>query len=647
MRRISTLALCLLLLPLVPAPTAAASAPAPLDAQGPDEEGAYLLSYLVARDADGPASLSLQVRREDGAGVVSSVRDLGARPLSAGDQRLDIPFLPVEGPGDYEVALAVDGLAGAPLRFAVENGGGGDARFAFQVPDEPTEILLTSDSVNADGKVKSPGEAVVTRATLRDGNGLADVGAARYVVESEGRRLDEGAISFDADGTSAPLEVRWARSPAPAGAYRMTLLALRDGQVLANASRTFVVKDVAPVLAGGNLTPALAGRASTLATEALVADRNGAPGPGALEARVYKASVRMEPQGFRAELASASPRDDLDGHGRTAYPLRVTVPREAAAGLYRVSLYADATLVGSLPFEVRAAPTLADVHVEPAPEGVLRVVARGMGEGHLRVEVVDGAGAHVHGGAPFAAGAGEVAFPLPPSSWSAPLRWTLTLSLAEGGDALETREGTWTPEAAGPALRLVARHVTPRLPAAWQVEAPGWDLAQAQATVVLTRWDGAPATALSARLDGDALRVLGPADVEPGRYDATLRLVFPNGTRAEASWSFEAGPWMRVQVGEPVVQGREARVPVRNDGGLPVRRLVAEVAPDVATAVLVVDGVEHEARPGVAGGRRAFAGFELAPGASAELVLRLPPGPLPAGPREARVRVLALPGGAT
>jgi hypothetical protein len=163
--------------------------------------------------------------------------------------------------------------------------------------------------------------------------------------------------------------------------------------------------------------------------------------------------------------------------------------------------------------------------------------------------------------------------------------------------------------------------------------------------VILTRWDGAPATALAARLDGDVLRVSGPADVEPGRYDATLRLAFPNGTRAETSWSFEAGPWMRLHVGEAVVQGREARIPLRNAGGLPIHRLVAEVAPDVAEAVLLVDGIEHEARASVAGGRRVFSGIDLPVDASAELVLRLPPGPLPSGPQDARVRILALPGG--
>jgi hypothetical protein len=646
MRRILALLMALLLLPALPA-HASGDAPAPLDAQGPDAEGAYLLSYLVRRGAAGPASLALDVRREDGDGVAATARDVGTRELAAGESRVDLPFLPVEGPGDYAVSLVLDGLAGAPLRFAVDNGGGGDARFSFMVPDEPTELALTADAVNGEGKVKSPGEPVVTRATLRDGNGLSGLDGVRYVVETEGRAVDAGSLAFDANGTSAALESRWARSPAPAGPYVMTLLALRGGVPVANASRTFAVKDVAPALAGGNLTPALAGRAATLATEVLVADRNGAPGPGALEARVYKASVRMEGQGFRAELGAPAGRPDLDGHGRTAYPLRVSVPREAAAGLYRVSLYAGAAFVGSVPFDVRTAPTLADVRVEAEPGGGMRVVARGAGEGHLGLEAMGAAGAHVQAGASFAAGAGEVVLSLPEgASWTAPVRWTLTLRLAEGGEALETRNGTWSPDAGGPVLRLAPRHVSARLPAAWQVEAPGWDLAQADATVVLTRWDGAPATALAARLEGDVLRVSGPADVEPGRYDAVLRLAFPNGTRAETAWSFEAGPWMRLQVGAPVVQGREARIPLQNAGGLPLRRLVAEVAPEVAEAVLLVDGVEHEARPGVVGARRAFAGFDVPAGASAELVLRLPPGPLPAGAMDARVRLLALPGGA-
>ena len=62
MRRISGLVLALLLLPAFPARAADAAGPAPLDAQGPDAEGAYLLSWLVTRDAAGPAALTLDVR---------------------------------------------------------------------------------------------------------------------------------------------------------------------------------------------------------------------------------------------------------------------------------------------------------------------------------------------------------------------------------------------------------------------------------------------------------------------------------------------------------------------------------------------------------------------------------------------------------
>lgn len=631
-----------LLVPLLltlPAVAATSPAPAPEGVQGPDADGAYLLSYAVHRDAAGAARLLLHVQREDGAGVVAATRDLGQRDLPVGATQVEASFLPLEGAGDYAVSLSVDGVEGAPLRFRAQEGSGGTARFAFAVQDEPTLLALTTDAVNADGKAKSPGEALVTRATLSDGNGLAELDGVRWRVERGADLVEEGALPFDAAGTSAALESRWARSPAAAGMHRLTLVALKDGHPVANASRTFLLKDVAPVVAGGNLTPALAGRAALLSAELLVADRNGAPGP--IEARVYKASTRVEGQGFLASLGEPAPRPDADGFGRTAFALQVRVPEAAAAGLYRVSLYANGTLAGSLPLDVRAPATLATVHAEAAPGGALRLVARGAGEGHLEAGTVDAAGHRVHAHAPFAAGAGDVT--LPASSAAGPLRWDLRLLHAEGGETLETRNGTW-PADAGPVLALAARHVTPRLPASWDVRAPGWDLAHAQATVDLTRWDGAPAAALSARLDGDVLRVTGPADVEPGRYDGTLHVAFPNGTTARVSWSFEAGPWMRLRLGEPIVEGREARIPLHNDGGLPARRLVAEVAPDVAHATLVVDGHAHEPRPGP---RRAFSGFDLPPGATAELVLRLPPGPLPSGARDAQVRLLALTGGAS
>lgn len=547
-------ALCILPVLPLPAASAAPRAPEPVEALGPDAEGGWRLAYLVHRDEAGPVALALDVRREDGAGAVAaSARDLGVRALPAGATRVEAPFLPAEGPGTYSVSLVADGTRGPPLVFAPE-GGGASARFAFSIEDEPTTLALTNESVNADGKAKAPGEAVVTRAVLRDGNGVGDVDGLRWRLDSPDGTHAEDALPLEAppEATSAPVEHRLARSPLAAGLHRVTLLAVKDGASVAAATRTFSVRDVPPVLAPATLPVATAGRAGALETQVHLADRNGAPNP--LEARVYRGSVRAEAQGFAATLGEPARLPDDEGHGRALVPLRVDVPANATAGAYRVSLYAGGVLVGAVPFEVRAPPAPID-------------------------------------------------------------------------------------------LRVVARHANPRLPATWTVEAPGWDVSQARVTFQATRWDGAPAPGIVARLEGDALRVTGPVDLVPGRYDARLRLELPNGSAGEAAWSFEAGPTLGVRLEAPQVGGREARIVVRNDGGVPVKRLVAEVAPDVARATLLVDGQPLEAKS-AGGARRVFSGFTLAPGAAAELVVRLPDGPMPSGPREAEVRVLALPGGA-
>lgn len=637
--------LTLLALPSLVPLSAAQDGPAPLEAVGPDAEGAWRLAYEVTRPAAGPTTLFLHVRREDGAGVVEATRDLPPRELPEGASRVETPFLPAEGPGDYEVSLVADGLRGAPLRLRVDEGGGASATFSFDVADEPTTLALVNDSVNADGKLKTPGDAVLTRAVLRDGNGVADVTEVRWGVERGGVLVEEGQVRLPpGNATEAFFEVRFARSPLAAGEHRVHLVALKDGAPVAQVSRTFVSREVATVLVGGNLTPAVAGRATTLATDVALGDRNGAPAAGLAEWRLWRGSARVEGAAFRVEappLAEATRRPDVDGLGRVALPLRVHVPADATPGLHRASLYLDDALVGSLPFEVRKAPDLSEVVAEASPGGGLRLVARGNGTGHLVASAVDAAGARTSAEGAFEAGAGALTLPGP---FAGPTRWEIRLlALAHDPTALDVRNGTWPEGAATPALRLAARHVSPRLPSSWRVEAEGWDVAGAAATVEVRRWDGAPAPNVTASMVDGLVRVRGPADLEAGRYDARLVLAWPNGTRGETTWSFEAGPWTSLALGAPQVSGREARIPVRNDGGTPIRRLVAEVEPGLAQARLLVDGATHDAR--TAGARRVFAGFELPSGASGVLVLQLPEGPLPAGARPAGVRVLALPGG--
>ena len=135
------------------------------------------------------------------------------------------------------------------------------------------------------------------------------------------------------------------------------------------------------------------------------------------------------------------------------------------------------------------------------------------------------------------------------------------------------------------------------------------------------------------------MRLDAPPSIEAGRYTARVTLTFPNGTVANASWSFEAGPWVRLALGEPTVGGREGRIEVTNAGGIAIDRLVVEA--DGASPVALDVGAAH-LTPTASGSRVAFSNVGLAPGASGTLVVRLPDGPLHAGEHATRVRIFAL-----
>lgn len=643
--------LLLILLLTIPT-TGAASAATGVEARGPDEQGAFDLVFDLARDAEGSSTLALEVNATDDAGATTQGRrDLGARTFPAGTTRWNVSFLPAEGVGDYVVRLLVDGLAQASLSFRVDRDATG-ARLVFDVPDEPTEVALTSDTVNADGKLKSPGETVTTRGTVRDGNGVAELDrVAQRLYSPEGALVEETTLALDvaANGTSAAFEGRLARSPLAAGTYRVQVAALKRGVEAASVQRTFIAREVAPVLLAGaaqNVTP---DEASRQALGVVLGDRNGAPGEGRLEARVYRGSTRAEGLGVAAAfpdgsnetaLSSGARLADADGYGRTAYDLALDVPARAPAGSYRVSLYTGGALLASLPFEVRALPALTNVTVTPAGSA-LHVNATGTGDGLLRVALADGKGASTTLVVPFQAGRATASLDAP--SRERALSWNATLLAREGGPGVDWREGTWQRPGDGPALEVTPPRAGARLPATWRVAAPGWDLASAQASVRLTRWDGAAATGIQANYTDGRVTLTAPPTLEAGRYHAALVLTFPNGTSSEASWSFEAGPWVRVQLGEANVTGREARLAVANTGGLTVDRLVAEAHPESAQVALVVDGQERAGSP-VGKGRWSFPGLGLAPGEEAQLVVRLPAGPLPAGARPVEIRLLAQPG---
>lgn len=610
MRRHVAWLLTLLLLPIA---SPAAPGPTPVEWRWPDGDGGYTLAYDVARAAAGPAHLRLLVTQGDATGT----RDLGTRDLPAGTTRVELPFLPAEGEGAYSVALEVDGAAGEPLRFDVATAATATS-VTWVVPDEPTRLALVNDTVNADGKLKSPGDALVTRARLDDANGMADVRAVEWFVLRGASLVDAGSFPppGEPNATNATLEHRYARTPLAAGDYSLVLRA--NG---AEARRTFAIRDVAPTLAALRVENVTLDEDRVVETTAALADRNGWNATPNLDARVYRASTRLP-------IAVTLGAPLVDGEAARV-PLRFTLPQATAPGTLRLSLYVDGALVGSAPFDALAPPRLVNVTARPAGDAVtLALDLSAPGVVDLRVESGDAVTRTTRA---LPLGASETTLDAP---GHAPLaRWNVTLRAREGGPALAYAEGEWT--RAVPTLAL-----EPLRAGRWRVAADGWDLAGATVNATLARWDGATLTA-PATLEGDRL-ALDVRGLEPGRYALALDVRLSNGTRAAASATFDLAPWLHVALGEANVTGREARVPLRNEGA-PIRGLVVEVDGLAAAPVLESGGARHAGTP--RGARHAF-DVPLATGEDATLVLQLPDGPLPSGAHVARVRVLARGGSA-
>lgn len=630
MARTRPFLLVLLLLPL-PLPGAGASDPG---AAGPDEHGAWSLAFDVSRAEAGAVTARLEIVREDADGARSATREIGERELPAGDSRQEFPFLPAEGAGRYTVALVLDGVRADEVAFDVEEAGA-SREIAFDVADEPTWLNITDDEVNAPGKLKSPGEALITRATLSDANGLTGFDGVRWSLERGGLTIDSGTLPLTApaDATSAPVELRYDRAPLAAGSYVLRLAANERGGPVAQTVRTFAIREVTPTFVSGSIPDVIPDEGRVVTAIITLADRNGAVGPGALDPRVYRGSSRAEGAGVTATLGAPTALPDVAGAARWAYPLELRIPARAPPGTLRVSLYHNDSLLSALPFEVRALPSLRSV-VSSVEAGRLVLSANATGDGILTAKLRDAAGTEVS----TVSADLTARIELDPPKRGEPLRWTLELRARAGGPVLAERNGSWTAPLGGPEIRLTLAHPGKRLPATWVVEGADVDIEAAQARVVFTRWDGANESALSARFANGRVRVDGPRDLPAGRYHAHLVLTWPNGTASEARWEIEAGPWIELTLGAPIVDATEARVPVENVGGLSISRLVVEATPP-ARVSLRVGNATFVARD--IGGRQVFSGFALAPGELGELHVALPPGPRAAGRASVALRVMA------
>lgn len=619
-----------LLLSLLPTHPAVGAHTLAAGVDGPDPDGAYLLSFDVHRDAAGLAHLALDVARTDADGTLSATRDLGDADLPAGTSRRNVTFLPAEGAGRYVVAIVVNGTRGAELAFDVSDDAASTS-VTFAVADEPTYVNLTNDSVNAHGKVKSPGEALLTRGSVSDANGLADLDALQWNVERAGATVLVGTIAMPTGVATSSFEHRFDASPFEAGNYTLRIAALKGGGSVASAARTFTIREVAPTFVSGSLANVTPDENVTQSVTVVLADKNGIPVTP--DVRVYRGSTRVESPSFDATLGEPARLADADGAARIAYPLTLRVPALASTGAYRVSLYHEAALIATIPFDVLALPTLANVNAT-SDAGRLVLRATGSGNGLLVARLTDGQGATTTVAQSFVNGSGAVT--LDPPRRGVPLAWNVTLHARAGGPALAWREGNWSAPADGPAIALEPLHVRARLPAAWRVQTP-WPLEGANVSVEFTRWDGQAEPRLAGSLQGDRVRVQAPPNVPAGRYTARALVTWPNGTASETTWSFDAGPWVELTLGEPSVVGRIATMSVRNDGGLGISRLVVETQPR-ASVTLQRAG---EAIPALASGGRTAFFVGLAPGEEATLRVELPSDERRSGAHRVDVRVLA------
>ncbi|HEV8360141.1 MAG TPA: hypothetical protein VGR28_06775 [Candidatus Thermoplasmatota archaeon] len=304
------------------------------------------------------------------------------------------------GPGRYELALAAEGdrLAAAQASLIVEVPevltDGGSVPFELEVPDQPTTLRLASDSVNADGKAKTPGNAVITRVVVADGNGLGDVHRVSFAYfrnDSAGRVLvEQHVVEGLGSALQATVEDRFDRAPMKDADYVCVVAA--EGSGSPTVERTFVITDVA---ASANLTLSETSwrpvEPGVLHGALAVLDANFGTGPldgtditelAPLHVRLFKGSSQVTEAGWTLQagaLEGAPPLElDLggegarttnltyqarDGKGELTLPVAVRIPAGAAAGTYRVSVAANSTL-SSVPFEVLELPRIAKLAVQ-------------------------------------------------------------------------------------------------------------------------------------------------------------------------------------------------------------------------------------------------------------------------------------------
>lgn len=657
-----------------------------LSADAPAADWTIVLPVRHAADVPEDAPTTWAARWSDGNGTLAWEEPGPRLPFRPEDGEARPAFLLRYGPGRYEITLRAHGrwVAGESAPLALEAARATDPSsevpIVAVVPDAPLTVALTSDTVNADGKLKRPGEELVTRVRLADGNGLAALARVTFEVLREGAVVNVTDSALPADRwarTTLDLESRFAASPMSAGPYTMRIRAWNDSGPAAAATRTFAIKAVRPDLANLTLeaSSVLTDRAWTLAGSAAL-ESKGWERPvdvdGLLQLRVYRGTTQVAweagagnvtgPTPLLAPLAGAA-HARSGAHGVATLPIAVTVPA-GAAGSYRVNVLWSAnatdiaTSLASWTLVAEPAPAFTTLEAAGEPRAGSRLpVAFEVSEGAL-FENVTFSLLTESVNVPDRAGIVNLTVP-PGLDTGSPLQLLAEVRAAGrvvSMRALDLEVANSPPEAIlRAALDGVPMERLRILPgAAREVRAAiAASDANGDAPIVeslaLVDWNGRVAAETSpiAR-EGGAEGVLDlPATLPPGAYRLVARVRDAEGATGEASLPALVGGWAGVR-GYPtslVVTGGMlvGTLRVENVGTVPIAALAADVdgAGPLSRAATLRLGAAASAE-----GAPLALGTPLAPGEAVELSVEVPLDPRDTPGRYAgTVRILAVPGG--
>lgn len=334
----------------------------------------------------------------------------------------------------WTIALLSAFLVILPALVAPALAGESEVPVTVVVPDAPTDLRLLNDTVNADNKTKSPGDALITRVAVSDENGLDDVETLTFTyarVSPDGARVRvHERVLRDLDGgnatvTSATVEDRFAHAPLKAGPHVAVVTARDRAGNETRVERTFIIRDLQPTLSRWGFGEASHEAGRAIAGLAGVGDANFGAAPldpepaqgfGSLTLKVFRGTTLVGSD-WRVQLGSVATTggavsldvrnvtsDDAgvtqeDGLGVLNVTTRVTPPLDAAAGQYRFALYhtppagGTAALLGSRYVTLENATRLVALSVGPVPlprDGALRlnVSVSVSGEGHVEARIV-------------------------------------------------------------------------------------------------------------------------------------------------------------------------------------------------------------------------------------------------------------------